>query len=517
MYRTRKFLALTTAVCLSATTALAQQVQLDTTDGSISLAGKLIEYDGQSYVIETSLGVLRLKVETVVCSGEACPVIAPPQDFAVAGASEMINTLFSDLLGAYAKAQNVSLKGEVDGSETRVTANIPDNDEPALITLRPENSTDGLRDLLNGDAAIALSTRPLREDERASFDAVEKAPLQEFILGIEGLVFVTSQDNSLASISVSQAADIFSGRIANWSEVGGPDAPINLYTRNRGSGIAEAFDELVMVPNDLEVNSNAQAFDSDAELAETIAADPYGIGFTEFSGAASARTVPVIGACGLVVRPNEFNIQTEEYPLAHRLYAFTTNAEQSDFLSGFLDYLASDSAQMTVADSGAFSQTFTRRAVDQQGMRFASALTSSRASEAIPLLREMVSEMVVSERLSATFRFETGSSELDSRARADITRVADLLRPEGEGAARKIIRVMGFTDGLGNPELNRELSLRRARQVVDALLAADPSLADRAELRPMGFGDVSPIGCDETAKGRWTNRRVELWVSSAPS
>ena len=451
MLQNKSLLALATVASLLTTTALADQVKLETTDGSISLTGKLIEYDGTSYIVETSLGVLRLKADTVICTGEACPIIAPPLNFAIAGAADLTNTLFPQLLAAYASGANVPLATDKSGEATRITATIPGEDDPAEIDLRATNSAQGLRDLLKGEAAVALSTRSLRDEEIATFEAVGKAPLQEHILGIEGLVLVTAQDNSLPSISVSQAADIFSGRITNWSELGGPDATIQLYTRDGASGIAEAFNDLVMVPTGQEVSASARVVASDAELSQLVAGDPQGIGFTRYSALNEARAVPIIGVCGLVVRPNEFNIQTEEYPLAHRLYAFTTDAEKPDFLTGMLNFLSSDAAQQTVEASGLFSQNFTRRAIDQQGMRFASALTSDGASDAIPLLREMVSEMVVSERLSATFRFETGSSELDSRARADIARVAELLRAEGAGAARKIIRVMGFTDSLGNP------------------------------------------------------------------
>jgi len=153
--------------------------------------------------------------------------------------------------------------------------------------------------------------------------------------------------------------------------------------------------------------------------------------------------------------------------------------------------------------------------VVQLCMRFASALQSGKVVEAIPRLQKMVSEMVVSERFSATFRFEAGSRTLDERGRSDVARVVQLLNAETATGARKSVRIMGFTDSLGNPELNQELSERRAGQVLDALLAQDPSLAEKVIFSPMGFDDISPIGCDQSTKGRWINRRVEVWVSAA--
>jgi len=217
----------------------------------------------------------------------------------------------------------------------------------------------------------------------------------------------------------------------------------------------------------------------------------------------------------LVVSPSDFNIRAEEYPLSYRLRAVTKANAQSEVLEGLMGFIATDAAQDVVAASGLTNQNLTRSPVDQQGMRFASALQSDKVIDAIPRLQNMVSEMVMSERLSATFRFEAGSRDLDERAQQDIARVAKLLNDETANGSAKTVRIMGFTDSLGNSELNQELSERRAQLVLDALLAKDATLADRVSFSPMGFGDVSPIGCDQSTVGRWINRRVEVWVSAA--
>ena len=428
----------------------------------------------------------------------------------MSGASDLVNRLLPPLLQSYATGVGVPLETASNGYKATLS-----DGEVAQITATASTSSKGLRDLLEGRSSVALSVRPMRTEERAAFAAGGVSDIREDILAIEAMVIVTGPGSSLPSISVADAALIFSGGVTNWSELGGPDAPINLYVREPGAGLSEVFEDLVLGPNRQTLSPNARVVNSDDDVSRLVAQDPAGIGYVRFSRIGDTRALPIRGVCGLVVTPNEFNIKAEEYPLSYRKYAVTVRDRNSDFLNGMLDYIGRDSTQDMLVDSGMLSQSLSRGQVDQQGMRFASALQSESVIDAIPLLQQMANEMIVSERLSATMRFETGSSELDGRALADIARVAKLLAEETADASRKVVRVMGFTDSLGNPELNRELSIRRARQVTEALLQQDPSLAERVDFRPMGFGEVSPIGCDQTAKGRWTNRRVELWVSNA--
>jgi len=122
----------------------------------------------------------------------------------------------------------------------------------------------------------------------------------------------------------------------------------------------------------------------------------------------------------------------------------------------------------------------------------------------------MVADMLSSDRLSTTFRFLTGSSNLDTRATADIVRLAEELQlPQHAG---KVVQLIGFTDSIGDPLLNKQLSERRALQIRDALLEANSTLEDHVKFTVAGYGEVSPLGCNETNQGRLINRRVEVWL-----
>jgi phosphate transport system substrate-binding protein len=125
----------------------------------------------------------------------------------------------------------------------------------------------------------------------------------------------------------------------------------------------------------------------------------------------------------------------------------------------------------------------------------------------------LVAAMTGTDRLSLTFRFEDGATDLDAPSRDNLD---DLARLIGSGNfAREQLTLVGFSDGSGPAGENQALSLTRAEAVLEALRSAAPDLAP--DLLPVvaGFGEALPMACDTTEAGKRLNRRVELWVGPA--
>ena len=120
----------------------------------------------------------------------------------------------------------------------------------------------------------------------------------------------------------------------------------------------------------------------------------------------------------------------------------------------------------------------------------------------------MIATQVEAERLTVTFRFQDGSSDLDTSSVTNVRRLAEAIR-RGEFEGKELLFV-GFTDGEGPAEGNLRLSARRAASVRRAVAAlsghSSTTLIDDA------FGEIMPIACDDTAWGRRLNRRVEVWL-----
>lgn len=491
-----------------------QTVTLTSLDENIRIRGQLVGFDGTNYTIETSLGTLVVNALQLSCEGEACPYIKPPtSEFTVSGARTMADALIPSLVEAYSDALNAAYSIQPGDVPTLVMTD-DENDDIARIEVASSTSSSGLVDLLQGDASIALSTRPVRRREINTFAASELGniidPSQEIVVALDGLLIVTSEENPVRAISEPNAALVFSGRINNWQQLGGRSGPINLYVRGSDSGTSEVFNNIIMRPQGLSMAANATVLATDEDVSRAVAEDPNGIGFTSFVSRANAKPLAIEGVCGLQTPPSEFTIKTEEYPLTRRLFMYRSSAEAPVHVQEFIDFALSDGAQGAVANAGFVNQDVTLASVNSQGLRFASAIVANRNATELPQLRQMVSDMLSSDRLSTTFRFNTGSSQLDNRSLVDIERLANLLNePE---FANTIVQLVGFTDSVGNPLLNRQLSQRRAQQVRDALLQANPGLSGRVAIEALGYGEISPLGCNETLAGRNINRRVEVWV-----
>ena len=106
-------------------------------------------------------------------------------------------------------------------------------------------------------------------------------------------------------------------------------------------------------------------------------------------------------------------------------------------------------------------------------------------------------------RMSVNFRFQPNSTDLDTKALADVPRVIDALSQSGIQSG---VQVLGFADSKGTPAQNQALSERRA-QVVAEKLSAYGIQVDVA-----GFSSAMPVGDNSTDEGREKNRRVEIWA-----
>jgi len=462
-----KYALISTLLCTAAATA--QEVQLTSAESGLTIKGELLNFEDRQYTIRTSLGELVISADDMDCSGAACPALKPPAaEFRVTGAKTPGEALLPRLFNAYASQSDISLQIGNHPEEGRLLAIVDgENDPLANVQVVSSTSSSGLVDLLQGDAQMALSTRPPRPNEA---DAFEKSGLgkiqskdQEYVLGLESVVILTSPQNPIRSISDKVAAQIFSGAVANWSELGGPNAPINVYVRDEGSPAAEAFNSLLMAPQSLQVRTDAVVVNDEARLAARVASDPNGIGFTRFGNSAQAKVLDVTGECGLRVAPNAFSIKAEAYPLTRRLSAYTAGDTPAQ-LADFMAFLGSEDAQISVGSAGFVTQDVISMPIAQQNQRLASAILGDIRPEALPKLQDMVLEMADATQLSLSFRFVPGTNQIDARTHSDLKRLATLLATEEY--AGKSVTLASFTEAAANAAQNQPLSVQRGQMIL---------------------------------------------------
>ncbi len=511
--------SLKAAVCLSAlaTAAAADVVTLKSFDDSISISGELLEFDGSKYVVRSPIGVVQVDALSMRCLGDACPgqsaTGGDAETVRVAGSQSVPDDLVPALVLGYAQTVDADVGGDgVTGGNGALSLRTPAGEAVVDVALNLTDSADGLRALGADEADITISTRAANESEGfriARGGAIED---RQNVLALDGVVIVNHPANPVRAISSEDLPAVFSGQISKWSDLGGFGADIKIYARASAAGTMSVFQERVMGPAGARLAPNVTILDSDEEISAAVARDPFAIGISSFSSLGDARAMAIRGTCGVQTPVNAFTIKTEEYPLTRRIYAYSSSDIAGGHGERMLDYALSDEGQIVVSQAGLVDQRITARPIDAQGVRLASAVMDNGTQVSFGDLREMMGDLVAGDRLSLTYRFEFGSSRLDSRALGDVERLANLLST-GDYANKEILLV-GFTDAIGDPVKNRLLSQSRAAVVRDALLLAAPQGSlENIRIRAAGFGEASPLACNDTDTGRQINRRVEVWVS----
>lgn len=528
MRRLKTILMMTAALATAPVIAAAQDVTLTSRSTGFVLAGQLLDFDGVNYVIRSSLGQLSVPSSDMVCEGAGCPVPETATEsgasgfdttFGVVGSNAIGSSLMPSLIEAYSFALGGEAEREVGGGGDSVYR-VRDRAgaEVASINLSAPGSEAAFPGLIEGEALIGMSSRPARTNELEAFDAAGLGPINqtgtEHILALDGLVLIVSPENPIRSVNIVDAAEIFAGSIDNWAALGGPDAPINLYVPDPRSGGAEIFAERVLAPLGEQLSPNARIIPASRDLADAIANDPNGIGFTGMAFERSARALDLELPCGIIVEPNEFNVKTEEYPLSRRLFLYTTGQPLPQQAQGLLEFALSDDAQVDIADLGFVNQTVATISLNEQGRRIAEAFIQPREQEAIRMMREMALELLDADRLSTTFRFQQNSSVLDVKSQGDLSRLA---RHIATGALdNKEVVLIGFADDVDRFEANLSLSSQRAAQLRATLQSELIRLGSDAgsDIVTLGFGSLAPVACqdDDLSFGVVSNRRVEVWV-----
>lgn len=501
-------------------TASAQEdrmVTLRSFDGFTQLRGNLLGFDNGTYTIETVLGVIQVDGLQVDCEGAVCPTdVLFGAKFGVHGSNTIGAELMPALLQGYADTLDADFVLEVGQNPQERMARIvhADGREMAEIQLHAKGSSSGFRGIGGKSAEIGMSARRMRDRDLASLAQAGIGELRdtkdEHIIALDGLIAIVHDSNPISSVSLEELALIFSGAVSNWSQLGGRDAPINLYASDETSGTFQTFGSLVLAPFGTDIAATAKRFTSNLSLSDEVAADPNGIGVTGAAFVRAARALPIRQECGLLSYPTTFAMKAEEYPLSRRLYLYTAPNALTAHARQLVEFAASDAAQTFVAEAGFVDQSLEQARLSQQGERLVHGLVDLQDAP-IREFQAMVGELDNAQRASVTLRFATGGAQLSKKSQEDLERLAQMVA-EGRFGEKEILLV-GFTDSVGQFALNRALSLRRAQAVEQRLRASvPPGALDGIAITALGFGEMLPVGCNTNPQGRSANRRVEIWL-----
>jgi phosphate transport system substrate-binding protein len=374
-------------------------------------------------------------------------------------------------------------------------------------------SDDAFDALLEKRTSVGLSARRIRPTEARALRAADAGNMvdvrQERIVAIDPLTVIVHPSNPIAIIRETDLAAIFSGQISNWNEIGGPDAPISVFSRAAGSATRDIFDERMMANATL--SPSATSVEDNNQMAAAVNADPGAVGFVGFAFQRGAKPLSLALRCGILATPSAFASKTEEYPLDRRLYMYARADGLTPDAERFLDFATSSDADGAIAKAGFVDLGITRLEGPLPDDKTQSLRDGAIDQYERGFIETMVTERAKWDRLSSTFRFASGSSRLDPRGVADLARLGDYLADQPENTE---IAIVGFTDNDGAFQGNMSLGLKRARQIAAELDGiAGPRLTG-IKFQALGYGELAPAACNDTKDGKRINRRVEIWIRS---
>lgn len=525
--------ALATAAAIGP--ARAADVTIIALDGSRTTIGELQSTEGGEYVLETRSGIQTFRHDLHFCKGRACPPDqSMPTDFGITAPPSLVGVLlplmlegyvassdgmafFLDDLGRPLPSSNEGIILDLDrpndaSPNFEARLHSYEGEDIADVAIHPPASGSIFEDLAQEHAHFAVSASVATDSE---VDLVRRAgggdlrdPGQARVIALDGYALISNPENRIASITAPEAAAVLAGRISNWSTLGGPNLPIVVYSLPVDSDEFGNVEKLLLGPEGRTLRADAQIVESPRALAAAVAADPAGFGVTSFSRMRDNHAIPLEGSCGMVVPPTPFTIKTEEYGLQTRVLAYN-RADIAPEARGLLDFITSTAVDGVVAKSGMVNLSIIPEAPENRIIRIRAALEPADTPVSGDDLRQMVGDMLESTRLSTTFRFSAGSTQLDNKALRDLARVAGHI---AENKPRRVV-LAGFADAAGSFEQNTRLSLLRAESVLEQLRAtAGRTAISGVEIVARGFGELGPVACNDNPEGRATNRRVEVWI-----
>ena len=502
----------------SAIGAFAQDITLSSRDGKVELSGTLLGFDGEFYRVRTEFGELTVDGSGVSCAGPGCPNL---QDFVaeieMSGSATMGAVLMPALINAYAQRNGYSVERE-DIDPTRFALLLTRVDTGKLAArfgFRASNTDEGFADLLADEADIVMALREIRPQERINARDAGMGdltgPNRSRVLALDAVVPVVAAGNPVKSISPLKLAEVFAGRITNWTELGGPDAPIDLHLPDASSGLVQAIEDQVMIPAKMSLVQDAVRHAAPEDIADAVAKDTLALGITSYAERRSTKVLTLGGTCGFSLDAARRTIKTEDYPLTAPMFLYFPARRLPRVAREFLAFTRGPGAQNVIRRAGFVDQAPEEIPIEQQGNRFANAITVAGAEIPLEELQRMTATLSPMARLTTSFRFEAGSIRLDAQSRSNVQQLARSLE-QGQYDARQLLFV-GFSDGQGAAKPNRDIALRRAEAVLRAVEAAAVAAnLERVDLGVDAFGEAMPMACDDTSWGRQANRRVEVWV-----
>ena len=208
------------------------------------------------------------------------------------------------------------------------------------VGYNPTGSSAGIQAVLEDRCDIGLASRDLKDEESAQ-------GLQGTVLAIDGIAIIVNKENPITNLTIEQIADLYTGKITNWKDVGGDDAPVVLIGREAGSGTRDGFESITGTEDACKYG---QELTATGDVIATVAGNPNAIGYASL--ASVEDTVKTLSVNDVI--PTNETVQDGSYAVQRNFVLVTkTDKELTEQAQKFFDYITSAEADELILQAGA--------------------------------------------------------------------------------------------------------------------------------------------------------------------
>jgi len=228
----------------------------------------------------------------------------------------------------------------------RLIAEFKKEHSDITFELEPKATGYGMAALRAGQCDIAAASRAAIEEE-LELTKQSGVQMNEAILGAYSVAVVVNANNPVSNLTKDQIHDVFTGKLTNWKDVGGPDATIALYIRDPISGTHLGFKEVAMKNEPYATHPHLQT--NYPAIVQAVAVDANGIGYSgiEQAKASGAKMLSIEG-----VAPSTEAVNSGKYPYARILRFYTNKGSESQATKDFIEFVLSKQGQGVIAQLG---------------------------------------------------------------------------------------------------------------------------------------------------------------------